>query len=110
MGAPVGSNQRYRDSMKLLITFILSVSFLSSTQAQENVQRVALVIANAAYKDVAPLRNPVNDAKLISGKLAAIGFKVTMVTDANFKQFKDALSQYKSDSVGSEVAPAKRSS
>ena len=91
MGAPVGSNQRYRDSMKLLITFILSVSFLSSTQAQESVQRVALVIANAAYKDVNALTNPVNDAKLISAKLAAIGFKVTMVTDANFKQFKDAL-------------------
>jgi len=38
--------------------------------------RKALVIGNANYAD-APLRNPVNDANLVSEKLTQLGFAVT---------------------------------
>jgi uncharacterized caspase-like protein len=40
-------------------------------------ERVALVIGNAAYKEHAPLDNPVNDARLIASRLEQAGFKVT---------------------------------
>ena len=38
-------------------------------------KRVALVIGNSAY-DVAPLKNPVNDARDMAQALAALGFEV----------------------------------
>jgi Caspase domain len=39
-------------------------------------RRVALVIGNAAY-DMAPLRNPVNDARAMAATLRTLGFAVT---------------------------------
>jgi formylglycine-generating enzyme required for sulfatase activity len=37
-------------------------------------KRVALVVGNSAYRNVAPLENPANDAKLLSETLRALGF------------------------------------
>jgi uncharacterized caspase-like protein len=39
-------------------------------------KRVALVIGNAAYQNVPPLRNPSNDATDIATKLRDLGFDV----------------------------------
>ncbi len=56
-------------------------------------QRVALVIGNSAYKE-APLRNPVNDANDIAATLKGLGFAVTLKTNANQKQMKQALREF----------------
>ena len=37
-------------------------------------KRVALVTGNSAYRSIAPLDNPKNDAKLIADTLAGLGF------------------------------------
>ena len=42
-------------------------------------QRVALVIGNASYRSLAPLRNTVSDARAIEGSLKNAGFAVTTV-------------------------------
>ena len=59
--------------------------------------RVALVIGNAAYIE-GPLRNPVNDARAMDQKLAALGFNVTRIENLRRQQigrtvkgFLDAL-------------------
>ncbi|MBY6153328.1 caspase family protein [Vannielia litorea] len=44
--------------------------------------RVALVIGNAAYSDLQPLANPVNDAQGIASALERLDFQVTLITDA----------------------------
>ena len=44
--------------------------------------RIALVIGNAAYEEVAPLRNAARDAEDVAAALDRIGFEVTLVTDA----------------------------
>ena len=57
--------------------------------SQQNQQRHALVIGNAAYR-VGRLRNPVNDARAMAEKLKALGFQVTLLTDAGQRAMEDA--------------------
>ena len=71
----------------LLVT--LSV-FAAPANAQDaNGKRLALVVGNAAYSSLPPLKQTVADAKLIQKSLADLGFDVTFVEDAS----KDALEQ-----------------
>lgn len=56
--------------------------------------RLALVIGNARYEHADPLRNSVNDAELISASLKKIGFKVTLLRDANLGQMTQATTDF----------------
>jgi len=56
--------------------------------------RLALVIGNSAYPDVAALRNPVNDATDIAAKLADFGFSVTLKTDLPLRQMLRTLTEF----------------
>jgi hypothetical protein len=51
------------------------------------------LFGNAAYI-VVPLRNPVNDATLISGELKKIGFEYTTITEGAQNQIKWAISHF----------------
>jgi len=51
----------------------LAALFAALTPATAE-KRVALVIGNAAYQHVPPLRNPSNDATDIAAKLRGLGF------------------------------------
>ncbi|MCK6453542.1 MAG: caspase family protein [Alphaproteobacteria bacterium] len=53
-------------------------------------KRVAPVIGNAACKD-APLRNPVNDARLMAAKLKQPGFEVGAGENASRAQMASAV-------------------
>jgi len=55
--------------------------------------RLALVIGNSANPD-APLRNPANDARLLSETLNAVGFAVTEVVDADWRAMKRAIQDF----------------
>lgn len=52
--------------------------------------RIALVVGNARYAQ-APLKNPVNDARLIGETLRELGFDVQIITDADEKSMEDAV-------------------
>ena len=56
-------------------------------------QHLALVIGNAAYGGQ-PLRNPVNDAKVIAASLRKYGFAVIERTDASKKTMEDAILEF----------------
>lgn len=58
-------------------------------------QRVALVIGNAAYKEL-PLRNPVNDARAIAKKLRNIGFEVVLRENLQQRQIGSTLREFRS--------------
>lgn len=53
-------------------------------------RRVALVIGNAAYKN-APLRNPTNDADLISKTLTASGFLVSQHDNLTYAKMREVV-------------------
>jgi formylglycine-generating enzyme required for sulfatase activity len=58
-------------------------------------KRVALLIGNQGYAaKVGPLKNPHNDVDLIKTSLERIGFKVTVLKDANYKAMDSALKRY----------------
>ena len=56
-------------------------------------KRVALVIGNGGY-ETAPLRNPVNDATLMSATLREIGFDVISRTDVNLREMQLAIREF----------------
>lgn len=59
--------------------------------------RVALIVGNGAYGSVAALDNPVNDARLMADTLAAKGFTVTLLTDADQVTLNRAIAQFGHD-------------
>lgn len=67
-------------------------------------ERVALVIGIAAYQNVEPLDNTVNDAKLIADTLTGIGFDVTLVTDAGYQDLRAAMDSFAFKSETADLA------
>ncbi|EWY40446.1 caspase (peptidase) [Skermanella stibiiresistens SB22] len=76
----------------LLLTgpLLLAGPILLAGPANAN-DRVALVIGNGAYRDVAPLPNPPNDAKAVAQALRRIGFSVVDGYDLTFTQMAERL-------------------
>ena len=66
--------------------------------------RVALVIGNGAYSEVAKLPNPPNDAADVAAALTRLGFHVTPVIDADVGTLIDALDGLRSRSANADVA------
>jgi uncharacterized caspase-like protein len=56
------------------------------------IYRRALVIGNSAYRHVAPLRNPINDADSMGHRLAELDFVVDIQKDVDADQFRRAVS------------------
>jgi uncharacterized caspase-like protein len=66
----------------------------TSIYAQE-AARLALLIGNQGYHaKVGPLKNPHNDVTLIEASLKQLGFKVTVLKDANYKALDIGLKRY----------------
>ncbi len=59
--------------------------------------RTALVIGNASYA-VAPLHNPLNDARLVAGALQQLDFRVTRIEDGNLKAMIEGIRDWLADS------------
>lgn len=66
--------------------------------------RHALVIGNAQYANVEPLRNSVNDAQLIARSLQAIGFRVTLLSDATLTQMARATTDFGKSLARGDIA------
>ena len=67
--------------------------------------RVALVIGNAAYRQVPALDNPGNDARLVSEALGRAGFtSIDLRTDQTLADFRNAISGFAAKAEGAEAA------
>lgn len=91
--------------------YIISISFFAvlllhgSVQAIAANKRVALIVANAAYKLGDRLANPLNDSTLVSEALKRVQFDVIeLQSDLGIAQFRQALRQFRRHSDGAEVA------
>jgi len=60
--------------------------------AQE--RRVALVVGNAAYRDLQPLQTPVRDARAVGDALRQAGFEVTLQTDLDERALRRLLRDF----------------
>jgi uncharacterized caspase-like protein len=87
----------------LLGTIILA---LTGTMAFAE-KRIALVIGNSAYKNVAPLDNPKSDARLMASSLRELGFTLvggSPQIDLDKPGFDDLLQKFGNELVGADVA------
>ena len=66
--------------------------------------RLALVIGNSNYTDLPKLKNPANDARAVVDALRAIGFDVTLVTDASETNIRRAVRKFSDQSDQVDVA------
>ncbi|MDR0707369.1 MAG: tetratricopeptide repeat protein [Treponema sp.] len=79
-------------SVAAAVFAVLSLSSLAPVAAQ---QKYALVIGNGAYKNLARLNNPVNDANDMAASLRELGFTVDAVVDSGRVQMEDAIERFK---------------
>ena len=83
----------------ILSIFLLTLpSVVNSSQS-----RVALVIGNGAYKE-GPLRNPVNDARILKNVLMRAGFQVSLLENGNKRQMIEAVKDFGKKLRKSDVA------
>ena len=74
------------------VVVLLAVSIAAPANAQDaNGKRLALVVGNAAYTSLPPLKKSAADAKLIQKSLADLGFDVTFVEDASKQALEQSL-------------------
>jgi len=68
-------------------------------------KRVALIIANSQYQAQAPLKNPINDARLLESSLRAAGFQtVTVKSDLTREQLIVAIRDFATTADGADWA------
>src|ERR1700694_4461396 len=87
------------------LTVILSLfGMLLSAQAAMADRRVAFVVGNGAYKNVAQLPNPPIDAKAIAGLLRNVGFEVVEGTNLTRDTMTERLLEFGKKAQGADVA------
>ena len=87
----------------LLIVLIILSGLLAVLPGHAQ-NRVALVIGNSAYRNVAPLPNTRNDANDIAELFQRLGFSVKTLRDGTFDDMRRALLQLGRDARGADMA------
>jgi Caspase domain/Putative peptidoglycan binding domain len=90
--------------MRFLIAALSAAAFLVSANAALADKRVAFVVGNAAYKNVAPLPNPAIDAKSMAQVLRNVGFDVVEGTNLTRDKMTERLLEFGKKAEGADVA------
>src|SRR5262249_20384459 len=89
--------------LHLTIALALFASFLSVSSGRAD-NRVALVVGNAAYRNVPTLATPVADAKATADSLRRLDFSVNSIFDATYDEFRRALIDFGRRARGADLA------
>ena len=66
--------------------------------------RVALVIGNGAYRSIAELSNPPNDARDVGDALKALGFAVQYAINADQARMREAIAEFSRKAAAADVS------
>src|SRR3979490_2383621 len=91
-------------TMRFLIAAVSVAAFLVSGNAAFADKRVAFVVGNSAYKNVAPLPNPAIDAKSMAKLLRNVGFDVVEGANLNRDKMTEKLLEFGKKAEGADVA------
>ena len=85
--------------VRVLVRIFLAVSLLTYAVFTASAEtRLALLIGNQNYAaNVGLLKNPRQDVALIEASLSALGFKVTILNDADYRSMDVALKRYSAE-------------
>jgi len=90
---------------RLLSLLSLAVCLLACSQALAGEKRVALIIGNSAYKNVAKLTNPTNDAAIVADMFTTAGFtSVVKKTDLGIVEMRKVLRDFGNLARDADVA------
>jgi hypothetical protein len=90
--------------MRLLVIALSVIGMLASSNVAKADRRVAFVVGNGAYKNVAPLPNPPIDAKSIAGLLRNVGFDVVEGTNLTRNQMTERLLEFGNKAQDADLA------
>src|SRR5271163_1581330 len=90
--------------MRFLIAAMTAAAFLVSADAALADRRVAFVVGNGAYRNVAPLPNPAVDAKSMAKVLRSVGFDVVEGTNLTRDKMTEKLLDFGKKAEGADVA------
>ena len=83
---------------------IVAAATLLVCEAALASNKVALVIGNSAYRNVAYLPNPLNDAREVGNALDRLGFSVTRLHNATYDQMRRAFLDFGRTARDAEMA------
>ena len=86
-----------------MLVYLIAVISCVLTGHNAYADKYALVIGNNKYSE-APLSNPVNDARLMQQTLQKLGFKVTKLENAEYREMKAAILDFGTVAKNAEVA------
>src|ERR1035438_10618261 len=89
--------------MRFLIVALSVLGILASTDAAKADRRVAFVVGNGSYKNVAELPNPPVDAKAMAAVLRNVGFEVVEGTNLTRDKMTERLLEFRSEEHTSEL-------
>jgi uncharacterized caspase-like protein len=90
--------------MRFLIVALSVAGFLFSADAAFADKRVAFVVGNSAYKNVAPLPNPAVDAKSMAKLLRNVGFDVVEGSNLTRDKMTERLLEFGKKAEGADIA------
>src|ERR1700761_7738331 len=90
--------------MRYLTIFLSLICMLFAADAAKAEKRVAFVVGNGAYKNVAQLPNPPIDAKAMAAVLRNVGFDVVEGTNLTRDSMTEKLLEFGKKAQGADVA------
>jgi hypothetical protein len=90
--------------MRFLIAAVSAATLLISASAAQADKRVAFVVGNGAYKNVAALPNPAVDAKSMAKLLRNVGFDVVEGSNLTRDKMTEKLLDFGKKAEGADVA------
>src|SRR6202166_2506288 len=89
--------------MRYLTVILSLICMLLSAHSAKADRRVAFVVGNGAYKNVAQLPNPPIDAKAMAGVLRNVGFEVVEGTNLTRDKMTERLLEFGKKAQGADV-------
>ena len=90
---------------KRLACLALTLAFVAAGAATADAEtRVALVIGNGAYREIATLANPPNDARDVAAELKTLGFKVTTGVDLDQASMEREIAEFAKAAAAADVS------
>jgi len=90
--------------MRYLTVILSLICMVLTANAAKADRRVAFVVGNGAYKNVAQLPNPPVDAKAMAGVLRNVGFEVVEGTNLTRDKMTERLLEFGKKAQGADVA------
>ena len=90
--------------MRYLTVILSLICMVFTAHAAKADRRVAFVVGNGAYKNVAPLPNPPIDAKSMASVLRNVGFEVVEGTNLTRDKMTERLLEFGKKAQGADVA------